>query len=135
MGNDYTDIKLKAKLDDYKTIRIMKLYNPSIKASYLQTASIPLCENCPNTEFFLVRISPHWDWIRRDTKYLSIFSPNTGKYRPEKTPYLDTFYTVTNNRTIFFSTFCCSKIKNRFCLNFRSNDLLELSKAQVWKNR
>ena len=26
--------------------------------------------------------------------YISIFSPNTGKYRPEKTPYLDTFHKV-----------------------------------------
>ena len=23
-----------------------------------------------------------------------VFSPNTGKYGPEKTPYLDTFHTV-----------------------------------------
>ena len=45
-------------------------------------------------EFFLVRIFPHSDWIRRDMKYLSVFSPNAGKYRPEKTPYLDTFRTV-----------------------------------------
>ena len=36
-----------------------------------------LREKCPNTEFFLVRIFP-----------------NTGKYGPEKTPYLDTFQTV-----------------------------------------
>ena len=28
------------------------------------------------------------------TKYLSVFSPNAGKYGPEKTPYLDTFHTV-----------------------------------------
>ena len=30
----------------------------------------------------------------RDTRYgeyLSVFSPNMGKYGPEKTPYLDTF--------------------------------------------
>ena len=27
--------------------------------------------------------------------YFSIFSPNTGKYGPEKTPYLDTFYAVS----------------------------------------
>ena len=27
-------------------------------------------EKCPNTEFFLVRIFPHSDWIRRDTEYL-----------------------------------------------------------------
>ena len=36
----------------------------------------------PNMEFFLVRIFLYSDWIRRDTPYLSIFSPNTGKYRP-----------------------------------------------------
>ena len=27
-------------------------------------------------------------------KYLSVFSPNAGKYGPEKTPYLDTFHVV-----------------------------------------
>ena len=26
--------------------------------------------------------------------YFPLFSPNTGKYGPEKTPYLDTFHTV-----------------------------------------
>ena len=26
--------------------------------------------------------------------YLSAFSPNAGKYGPEKTPYLDTFHAV-----------------------------------------
>ena len=31
----------------------------------------------------LVRIFPQSDWIRRDTLYLSIFSPNAGKYGPE----------------------------------------------------
>ena len=49
---------------------------------------------CPNTEFFLVHIFPHSDRIRRDTSYLCIFSPNAGKYGPEKTPYLDTFHAV-----------------------------------------
>ena len=29
------------------------------------------------------------------TPYLSVFSPNTGKYGPEVTPYLDIFYAVT----------------------------------------
>ena len=32
---------------------------------------------------FLVRIFPHSDWIRRYTEYLSVFSPNAGKYGPE----------------------------------------------------
>ena len=27
-------------------------------------------------------------------KYLSVFSPNAGKYAPENTPYLDTFHAV-----------------------------------------
>ena len=54
----------------------------------------PLREKCPNTEIFLVRILPHSDWIRRDTEYLSVFSPNAGNYEPEKTPYSDTFHAV-----------------------------------------
>ena len=29
-------------------------------------------------------------------RYLSVFSPNAGKYGPEKTPYLDTFHTISN---------------------------------------
>ena len=31
----------------------------------------------------LVRIFPHSDWIRRDREYLSVFSQNAGKCRPE----------------------------------------------------
>ena len=62
---------------------------------FVITKSYPtLREKCPNTEFFLVRIFPHSDWIQTDTKYLSVFSPNAGKYGPEKTPYLDTFHTL-----------------------------------------
>ena len=53
-----------------------------------------LCEMCPNTEFFLVRVFPHSDWILRDAKYLSVFSSNAGKYGPEKTPYLGIFHAV-----------------------------------------
>ena len=60
--------------------------------NYLYTQ--PLCENCPNTYFFLVRIFPHLEWIRRDAENLSIFSSNVGKYGPEKTAYLDTFHAV-----------------------------------------
>ena len=33
---------------------------------------------------FVVRIFPHSDLIRRDTSYLSVFSPNARKCRPEK---------------------------------------------------
>ena len=34
--------------------------------------------------------------------YFPVFSPNTGKYRPEKTPYLDTFHAVIP-LTFFFT--------------------------------
>ena len=52
-------------------------------------------KKCLNTKFFLVRIFAHSHWIRRDTEYLLVFSPNAGKYGPEKTLYLATFHEVT----------------------------------------
>ena len=51
-----------------------------------------LREKCPNTELFLVCIFLYSDGI----PYLSVFSPNTGKYGPEITLYLDTFHAVYN---------------------------------------
>ena len=42
---------------------------------------------------FLVRIFPHSDWIRRDTKYLSVFSPK-AEIRNKKNPNTDTFHAV-----------------------------------------
>ena len=55
---------------------ILELYSVLVKVSPR--------EMCLNTEFFLVRIFPNSDWIRRDTSYLSLFSTNAGKYGPEK---------------------------------------------------
>ena len=56
-----------------------------------------LREKCPNAEFFQVCIFQHSDWIRRLTEPISIFSPNTGKYGPKKTPYWDTFQVWISN--------------------------------------
>ena len=36
------------------------------------------------------------------TTYPSVFSPNKGKYGPEKTPYLDTFHAVWQLFNIHF---------------------------------
>ena len=74
------------------------------------------CVKCPNTEFFLVRVFLHSNWIRKDTPYLSVFSPNAGNYGPEKTPYLGTFQAVSMmaflvSLLLFFSmifSHCCS---------------------------
>ena len=32
--------------------------------------------------------------------FWSVFSPNTGKYGPEKTPHLDTYYVVIENASV-----------------------------------
>ena len=37
--------------------------------------------------------------------YFSVFSPNTGKYGPEITPYLDTFHAVFPQKSITESTY------------------------------
>ena len=49
---------------------------------FLWTSS--LHEKCLHSEFFMVPIFSHSDWIWRDAECLFIFSPNAGKYRPEK---------------------------------------------------
>ena len=55
-------------------------------------------EKCPNMEFFLVRIFLYSE--------ISLFSPNTGIYEPEKIPYLDTFHAVFLWRFINGFIFC-----------------------------
>ena len=52
------------------------------------------CVKSVQIRYFFVRVFLYSDWIRRFTPYISIFSPNTGEYKPEKTPYLDTFHAM-----------------------------------------
>ena len=50
------------------------------------------------------RIFSHSDWIRRDTKYLSVFSPNAGKCGKmwtRITPNTDTFYAAKEQEITF----------------------------------
>ena len=72
-----------------------------------------LREKCPNTELLLVLIFLYSDWIRRDTPYLSLFSPNTGKYGPEITPYLDTFHAVKPQERLTY-------LRYRSCVHWNS---------------
>ena len=37
--------------------------------------------------------------LNTDNLYFSVFRPNAGKYRSEKTPYLDTFHAVKESDT------------------------------------
>ena len=64
-----------------KRIRMQQVHVSSL---HLNDA---LREKCRNTELFLVCIFLHLDYER-------VFSPKTGKYRPETTPYLGTFHAV-----------------------------------------
>ena len=60
------------------------------------TSNKPLPEKCPNAVLFLVRSYFY-------AKYLSVFIPNTEKYGPELTQYLDTFHAVQTISIIFSS--------------------------------
>ena len=66
--------------------RILQFSVVGARWLWLPIYKCSLCEKCPNTELFLVRIFPHSEWIWRDTSYLSVFSPNSGKHGPEITP-------------------------------------------------
>ena len=41
---------------------------------------------------------PYFPVFGLNTEIYSVFSPNTGSYRPEKTPYLHTFHAVNLSR-------------------------------------
>ena len=72
---------------------------------------VTLREKCPNTEFFLVCIWPYLYWLREDTLFLPVFSPNAGKYRPEKNSVFGHFSRKINYFLWFFFTLVR---KNRF---------------------
>ena len=96
--------------------KILNGMNTSIRIPNCLTLARPrrisaLREKCPKTKFFLIRIFPHSEWIRRDTPYLSVFSPNAGKYGPEKTPCIDTFHAVLSRLDYGNLTF--NNISNR----------------------
>ena len=78
----------------------------------LQRKKPTLREKCPNMEFFLVCIFPDSGWIR---------SPNPAKYRPEKTPYLDTLYTAQS-------------IGNKISGNIYAKKILEVISCRMYRS-
>ena len=58
------------------------------------------------------RIFQHFDWIRTDTLYRSVLSPNAGKYTPEKLEI----------RTLFMQCLCYDARKCRYSDTFRKNN-------------
>ena len=55
----------------------------------------------------------------KNAPYLSVFSPNAGKYGPEKTPYLDSFHTANISVNNFILKRLVTINFNRFCCLFR----------------
>ena len=67
--------------------------------------TLSLRKKCPNTEFFLVRIFLYLDWI----------SPNTGKWGPGKTPYLDIFCAVFFRFVVIYPDLICNEALLNIC--------------------
>ena len=77
-----------------KNIHYGIFYYSSLQLAAYTAYNIHCVKSVRIRSFFWSVLFPHLDWIRKDTSYLSVFSPNAGKYGPEKTPYLDTFHAV-----------------------------------------
>ena len=56
---------------------------------------LSLPEKCPKKECF-------WPALSAITEQIFVFSPNTGKYGPEKTQHLNTFHTVSAETVRFY---------------------------------
>ena len=57
--------------------------------------------------------------------YFPVFGPNTGKYGPEITPYLDTFHAVTTSQSALTCKFIKNEFQHRFYYKGRSFDVLQ----------
>ena len=73
---------------------------------------------------FLVCIFPHSDWICRYTKYLSLFSPNTEKYGPEKNSIFRPF-----SRSITFNgnVILCHRVISKYSETLFSHSTVTLT--------
>ena len=78
-----------------KCLRQIEVAKNNIKDETLHVSIRTHCQkNVQIRSFFQSEFSRIRTRIRRDTPYLTVFSPNAGKYGPEKTPYLDIFRAV-----------------------------------------
>ena len=93
-----------------------------------------LREKCPNSEFFLVRIFLHSDWIRRDTPHLDTFHALILNFEPRvilffswNLAYLSLDAVVLqflkNSSSVFFKGF--QIVSNLSFLQFRISCFLE----------
>ena len=82
LGESFVDV-------DYG-IPVNQWNQPTIFKNRILTLPLPLLEKYPNMELFLVRI-----FLYSCAPLISVFTPNTEKYGPDITLYLDTFHVVS----------------------------------------
>ena len=72
--------------------------------------------------------SPYFPVFTLNTEryYLSVFSPNTGKYEPEITPYLDTFHAVLRSLTRTNTSPADNSLAAINCITLKNYQLLEI---------
>ena len=89
-----------------RSVIFLFFYNVCIDAIRVSTGGLDFNTAQKVSVFgvFLVRIFPHSVWIWGDAEYLSVFSPNVGKYRPENI-LIGTLFTQCK-----FSCFCVNHV-------------------------
>ena len=63
--------------------------------------------------------------------YFPVFSTNTGKYGPEKTPYLDTFHTVSILVGILLIQNYCKQQNTNFNVKFNADNGIVLQQCSI----
>ena len=73
----------------YFYVNFLKFWKITFFAEHLRKTALKdnTAWKVPVFGVLLVRIFPHSNWMRRDTQYLSVLSPKSGKYGPENSEY------------------------------------------------
>ena len=95
---------------------------------FMNFMSVSIKHHCVKSVQILVRIFLYLDWIRRFTPYISVFSPNTGKYWPEITLYLNNFHAVHAHYNS--ENFISAEVRDSECSTLGRGEL----KVVVWSN-
>ena len=71
--------------------------------------------------------------MRENTLYLSVFSPNAGKQSPEKTLYLNIFYSVLRDKMDSFSEYLQDVLTNKQHTDSKNMNILQQNKIKLQK--
>ena len=130
---------LKTPLKSLKSFRQHSIYLP--ESSRPENSKTLTAWNVSKFRDFFVRICLHSDWIQKFTEKISVFSPNTGKYGPERLRLghfsrSASVSTATSLKKVLYSNcfqtpvdgcFCCllsqQNIFRSFWINFRTYHL------------